>query len=810
MRTVLLPRRRLAALVAACGLLPACVSVPNISGVLARAQQAQTSVVYAADGSVLANLHAEIDRQVVPLTQIPKVAQDAVVAIEDERFRQHAGLDYRGIVRAFARDATSGRIVEGGSTITQQLVKNLLTGRETSLRRKIREALLARALEKEWTKDQILERYLNTVYFGRGAYGVEAAARTYFSEPASALTLPQAALLAGVIHAPSRFDPSADPAAATARRNVVIRKMRDLRWASARNAARALRAPLQLRPKPDGERYSAPYFVDYVKDLVFDGDGEFAALGATRAERVNALFKGGLRIYTTLDPRLQRTAEEAVRATIARRRDPYAAFVGMNPSDGAIVSMVGGRDFFDARDPFGKFNLAVRSRRQPGSAFKPFTLVAALENGISLDRVYRGGSHIALRLPGGGTWNPHNYEGNSFGSSLTLRRATALSVNVVYAQVVLDVGAWRVVDAAKRMGITSPLTAVPSIALGTEEVSPLEMADAYSTMANGGYRVAPMAIRKITDARGKTLWRAKVARARVISPVVTALATDALQDVMRAGTGRGLQTGFPVAGKTGTSDEYHDAWFAGFSPRYVGVTWVGYPRAQVPMVPPRTPIRVFGSSWPGEIWRAWMLEAHRGLVAMDFPSVDDILIRVPIDTLRNCVPNAYTPAFVVATKTYMRGREPKNVCTEPSSATVGAVPDVLGRDPSAARRTLMLAGLDARVVRRYCPAYRPGDVCDQTPAPGVSARVGDAATVFVSDDNAVASVPMVIGDSLVRARDTIERAGFTLAVERRKNSDAYTGCRDAAVHGGEKTWAQSPCADERYGRGATVTIYINP
>ncbi|MFA5889418.1 MAG: PBP1A family penicillin-binding protein [Actinomycetota bacterium] len=792
-------------------LLASCVSVPHLDDELARtARVDQTTKILARDGTVLAVLHAEIDRELVPLSQVPKAVRKAVLAIEDSRFYEHRGVDFPAVVRAVIRDAASGRVVEGGSTITQQLVKNTLNDRERTLSRKMREAMLARQMEARMTKNEILEQYLNTVYFGRGAYGIQAAAHAYFGCNSSRLTLAQGALLAGMIRAPSRYDPLTDPAAAKARRATVLSRMLHLRMI-ARPAFDAARAePLGLHSRPETDRYAAPYFVEHVKDLIFDGAAGLDELGDTRADRVNAVFKGGLRIHTTLVPRLQRAAEHAALSTLTEPSDPHTAFVGINPRDGSIVAMVGGRDFFDARDPYAKFNLATLSRRQPGSAFKPFTLVAALEDGASLTSRYRAGSRISIRLPSGETWNVANYEGGNFAGSMSLKQATALSVNVVYAQVVRDVGADHVVDVARRMGITAPLSAVPSIALGSQEVSPLDLAGAYSTLARGGKQMPPVAITKITDAAGKILYRSQAKPKSAISPAVNALTVEALQEVMRTGTGRRLATGFPVAGKTGTSDEYHDAWFAGFTPTMVGVSWVGFPRAQISMRPPRTRIRVYGSSWPGRMWREFMLEAHRGVPAKAFPRPKDLLVTVGVDRLRGCLPNRFTPRFLVRQRSFLRGEEPTTACDEPTSHTVDAVPDVRGAAPSAARQILWLAGLDVLTRARYCPERPPGVVCAQEPAPGTRARVGDRVTIWVGDDTAVGAVPMVLGDSSARARTSLQRAGFSVEFVTAPNAERPNGCRDPVVTGSGRAWAQSPCAEAPYGRGSVVTVWVNP
>lgn len=789
--------------------LTACVEVPSLQDALAQATApAQTTKVYAADGSLITELHAEVNRELIPLTLMPKVLLDAVIAIEDARFYTHAGIDYQGVARALTRNAAEGRIVEGGSTITQQLVKNTLVSNERTFKRKVQEAMLAFQFEEEFTKDQILERYLNTVYFGRGAYGVQAAARTYFSIEAKQLKLAQAALLAGLIRSPSVFDP-ADPKEGKARRNVVLRRMVDESMITQAQYRRARALPIKLRAKREVERYPFPYFIDHVKAQIFDGSKQFKMLGASREERINAVFKGGLRIYTTIEPRLQAAAERAAATTLPYSRDPRTAFVAINPKNGGIVSMVGGRNYWSRKDPFAKLNLAVR-KRQPGSTFKAFVLAAALEKGIPLERVYRGGSRITLRLPNGTYWSPPNYEGRSFGSRLTLLKATALSVNVVYAQVGVEVGPEAIIDVAHRMGIRSKMTPVYAISLGTEVVTPLEMASAYSTFANNGERVPTSAITKITDAEGKILYQHKVTRKRVLAEPVAALATRGLQEVMKTGTGRRLPIGRPAAGKTGTSDEYGDAWFAGFTPNMVAVSWVGFPQGSISMRPPRTRIRVYGSSWPGQMWQAFMREAHEGVRIEDFPTPEELLTKVRVDVSRDCLPNAFTPPFLIRTKSYIRGSEPTEVCTEPKSGKIESTPNVVGRKASEARSILEKAGFAVGSVGQYCPAFSEGVVCDQTPAPGSVSTVGSRATIYVSNDQAVNAVPMVLGRTVERAKQKLSEYGFKVKVITRANAASYAGCRDTYVLASGRVWAQSPCADANYAHGGTVTIYVNP
>ncbi|MCA1834454.1 MAG: PBP1A family penicillin-binding protein [Actinomycetota bacterium] len=789
--------------------LSGCSGVPKLEDALAHARAiAQSSKIFAADGTLLKTLHAEENRENIPLVDVPQHVRDAVIAIEDARFYKHSGLDARAILRAFVVNRSSGHVVEGGSTITQQYIKNALVSTERTLRRKLEEAALAYQLEQKYSKDEILELYLNTVYFGEGAYGIETAALTFFGVHAKRLDVPQGALLAGLIRSPVRYDPYVDPKIAIGRRNLVLQKMQEQGYLTMSAYSRAVRNKPRLRRLILEPKFPAPYFVTWVESLI-QKDPQFAVLGKTQADRTNALFKGGLRIYTTVDLKLQKAAEEASRNILSYPGDPHNAFVGMDPSTGHVVAMVGGRDYFNVKDRYAKFNLATQARRQPGSSFKPFTLVAALEKGISLNKVYRGGSRVTIHIPGYETWSPRNYEGISFGA-LSLREGTVKSVNVVYAQVMQDVGPKAVVEVTKRMGITSTIRPFPSIALGTEGVSPLEMADAYSTLANGGYHVPVTPITKITDAKGNTVWQPKnLEKKLVVDPAIVALATDALSDVIKRGTGRKQQLGRPAGGKTGTSEEYHDAWFAGFTPHMVGISWVGFPQSEsVSMRPPHTRITVFGGSWPGSIWKSFMMAAHEGLPIEQFPYDVKQVIRVRVDTTRNCIALEYPLSDVVVDRYYMRDRVPTESCTGGAPVVTGAAPDVVGKLQSVATELLHAAGFEVSARHIYCPTYPSGYVCRQSPSPGVAGTTSQA-VIDVSDDSAVATVPMVLGETASRARSILESAGFTVSIQMVEKDDGYEGCRQDETRSG-RVWLQLPCAGATAGAGSLVRVYVNP
>jgi penicillin-binding protein 1A len=707
-------------------------------------QLAQTSFLYAADGSLITELHAGEDRVVLGYAQMPQSIKDAVVAIEDKRFWYHHGVDGRALLRAAYINVRSGEIVEGGSTITQQLVKNLYVGDEDTLGRKIDEAALAWQLEEKLTKEQILAKYLNTVYFGQGAYGVQAAARQFFDVEAKDLTISQAATLAGSIAAPNDFDPAQHRKRAHRRRSEVLDAMlvQDLIEQAAHD--RAGSQPIRLSPPDEVVKYDEPYFVDYFKEW-FLSNPKF---GKTRPDRYDLLFNGGLRITTTLDPELQGYAERAVHGILIYNNDPYGAMTVIDPRTGYVRAMVGGRNYWDERAEFAKLNLATggSSGRQAGSSFKPFALVAALENGISPQTVFAAPSSIEIPLDNGQVWPVHNSEGGSYGS-LTLEDATINSVNTVYAQLIDRLGPEKVVETAQRMGIRccrrvsepsgkeSPLKAYPSAVLGANEVNTLEMASAYGTLANGGIHVQPTPVISITDARGNSLFEAQSDGTRVVDPKVVAVADDILQKAVLFGTGTNAIIDRPQIGKTGTEDNYTNAWFAGAIPQLTAAVWVGYPEANLSMQPPRTRITVFGGTWPAQIWRLFMTNATDGMPKKDFPTPDVDYVNVAVDTTQDplCLPNQFTLPQNIDTIPFIEGTEPTRTCKEPSSAQQVSVPSVIGLGQTAAEDLLRRAGFFVEL--RLAVSTQPvGVVIAQSPQAGTSAYQTSTVRITVWKD----------------------------------------------------------------------------
>lgn len=571
---------------------------------------AQRSVVYDRNGKIIATLAGVENRKVVPLSKIAKIARSAVIAVEDANFYNHRGVDLPGLVRAVFSNLKAGGITQGGSTITQQLVKNTLVGTERSLDRKIQEARLAVRLEEDMSKDEILETYLNEAYFGKGVYGIATAAEFYFRVPASKLNVAQSALLASLIKAPEIYEPIDNPEAALRQRAYALRRMLEEGVITQPQYDLALTKPLGASANPVAES-KTPYFVEVVKAQILD-DPRF---GDTRQERASALFSAGLRIETTVDLEMQEAAQSAVEAILNRKGDPDAALASIDAKTGAVLAMVGGRDFEEA-----KFNLATQGRRQPGSTFKPFTMVAALENGFAPSLVFDTPSPLVTTDASGKTYEVNNYSGKGEGI-MNMRKATAFSVNTYFIQLIQKVGPDKVAEIAERLGIQTPLGPYASLALGSVAVSPFELASAYATLANEGTRCQPFSITRVRNARGKVLLRNEPDCKEVLDPKIAALASDILRGVPEFGTGRtNGRIGRPVTGKTGTTDNYTDSWYAGYTPQIATTVWLGFAEStqrelrNIQGLP-----KVYGGSLPAKIWSRYMRAAHRGLPVEDFP-----------------------------------------------------------------------------------------------------------------------------------------------------------------------------------------------
>jgi membrane peptidoglycan carboxypeptidase len=571
------------------------------------------SFVAARDNSLLGTIPAKKNRQQLTLAQISPWLPKATVAIEDRRFWEHGALDYTGIARAAVADIENGRTVQGASTLTQQLARNLYIGRPSqTIGRKLKEACLAIRLSERFTKRQILQQYLNLVYYGNQAYGVAAAAQTYFSKRASQLTVAQAAMIAGLPQAPTSYDPLRDPDAALARRNEVLDAML-ANHALAPAAWRfARKQPLGLKPGTLYKTIHEPYFFGYVEQQLVSHYGQ------------RLVESGGLRVRTTIDPRLQHLAQQTVARHLPSKQDPASALVAIDPRNGKVRAMA-------VYVPSGErlqFNLASQGHRQAGSAFKPFTLAAALEHGSSLYTYLSGPSAMTITDPRcedgyRNLWTVHNNADEAEGT-MNLIDATAFSVNTIFAQLVTQVGPDAVVRMAHRLGIQSNLSPVCSITLGTQAVSPLEMTTAYATLADRGVRHDAQAVESVRTASGDVVPYPQSKPNRAVSQEIADEVTYALEAVTQKGTGTGAAIGRPIAGKTGTAESFVDAWFCGFVPQLATCVWVGYPHREQSMNYVEGYAPVYGGTIPAAIWHDFMSAAVANLPVQNFPTPTNV------------------------------------------------------------------------------------------------------------------------------------------------------------------------------------------
>ena len=574
--------------------------LPDISIEAIERRSTAPSTVFANDGSVLAQWHGDTERLPMRADEFPQVIFDATVAIEDQRFFEHSGLDLRGIMRALQRNVQAGEVQEGGSTITQQLMKMMYTDQDQSLWRKIEESILAARVEMERDKRDILAAYLNMAFFGQGAYGLAAAAEIFFGVEAEDLTLAQAATLAGVLHMPSAYQPHDNPEPVIQRRNLVLSAMHEQELICAAQYREARESPLEILPR--GSRVSDlrfPFFVDYVQ----------RELGTILDDELIA--QGGLRIFTTIDPVIQEAAEAAASEFNDEEDGPTVSLVAMRHSDGAILALIGGKDWDEKQ-----FNAAVQARRQPGSAFKPLVLIAALEQGISSDTVMDARPFETMVKDE--IWSVSNYGGITPSPEMTLRESMVSSINTVYARLIIDIGPEEVVELAQELGFEAEMEPDPALALGGLRygVSPLEMARAYSTMARSGVDVIPRAIVRIdvVSAAGdevELLYYAPLEpeETRIYSEETGREIRSILREAVTQGTGRRANiSGVRVAGKTGTAQNYHDAWFVGWAEGVTTAVWMGYPEAQIEMrdIQGRD---VTGGSFPAQIFHDFMADA---------------------------------------------------------------------------------------------------------------------------------------------------------------------------------------------------------
>jgi penicillin-binding protein 1A len=707
--------------------------------------------IYAGDGKrVLAVLRGSQSRIILRSNEIAPVMKQSIVAIEDRRFYEHRGVDLHGIMRAVWADVSHKSVVEGGSTITQQFVKNTYTQDQRSIARKLKEAALAWQLEQRWSKDRILTAYLNTIYFGNGAYGVEQAAQTYFQHSAAPgkLSLAEAALLAGIPSDPTAYDPATNPVAARERRNLVLKQMLDQGDISYRAYVRAANEPLPKRNdiKLPGDQGPAQYFANYVKQQLVDRYGS------------GRVFGGGLKVETTIDLKLQKMARQSIGKWLTNPTGPTAALVAIDPRDGRVLAMFGGSNFRKSQ-----FNLAVQGERQAGSSFKPFVLATALKEGVAPSTTFV--SKPVTINAGGKLWDVHNYEGEYLGP-ITVQQAIAYSDNAVFAQLTKLVGPSNIAQTAKSLGIKSRLQPYFSIGLGAQGVNPLEMARAFSAFANTGRRIdgrafgnAPRVITRVANAKNRTVDDNSAVARQELSPTDAAIIDSLLQNVIRYGTGKAakLADGRPIAGKTGTTENYGDAWFVGFTPQLAVAVWVGYPNAVRPMTTEFHGQPVAGGTYPALIWKSFMERAlpYLGAQPQSFPSAS-----MPYASPRNVTYRngrlQLDNGLCRDTETieYFGDSGPRN--TANCLPNEVEVPNVVGQPVRRARSTLAAQPLAASYVYRPAtPRQRLGVVLRQFPVGGGHLSSGGRVTLVLA--KAVHGVvPGLVGLRLDRAKKKLE------------------------------------------------------
>ena len=757
-------------------------------------ETAQSSQVLDRNGTLITDLRGEQNRTDVEFEQIPELVYNAVIAIEDERFWDHSGVDVKAILRAARSNVSTGGISQGGSTITQQYVGNVFLERsEQTAGRKIEEIFMARRFEQNFSKEFILGRYLNWVYFGNGAYGIEAAAREYFGPPdcerrqvrdpetclkITELTIVEAAMIAGLIQAPGRFNPYDDYQAARDRRDLVLLRMYVNDYITEDEYNRALLEPIELVEDVPllEEQYEAAHFVDDVKQWFLDNP----RFGKTREDRARLLFEGGLTIHTTIDLELQAEAEAAVARVLPEvaadgRTNPDAAVItlGTTPADdGHVLAMVGGRDFFGDGD-FAKLNLATGEGRQAGSSMKPIALAAMLQRGTPITSTWKAPLRIEIDEPEicGGPWKVRG----GTGGDVTLARATRSSLNTVYAQVMVSLRPANFVSMAERLGIGKDrLDPVCAAVLGSENVNTLEMATVFSTFSRSGTRVDPVLVTKIINQDGTLLYRHSSTPVPVLAPDIAHQVTWALGTVVASGTGTRAQLadGRHAAGKTGTAQLNGDATFIGFTPQRTTAVWVGFPQEVIPMSNYFRGGRVEGGTFPALIFKEVMDRAHDGTPIETFP----------------------TPPTSSTTTTL------------PTPPELVSVPSLIGRTLNEELLTeLKEMFFVLSPFERETHEHEEGTIISQVPVagrevPGLTLISVEVAVAPLGDP-----IPDVVGFTEAEARQTLGGDGFLHEVEYETDPEPDG---DGVVAG--VVWAQDPPAGTDREGIATVRLKVNP
>lgn len=684
-----------------------------------------SSIIYDREGKVIQSLHGGQNREMVELKKVPKFLQQAFIATEDQQFYEHFGVNPKAILRA-AWVIFTGRGFQGGSTITQQLAKNAFLTSEVTLKRKIQEAWFAIQLERRYTKDEILQYYLNQIPFGNSAYGVQTAARTYFAKDVDKINLAEAAMLAGITNAPEAINPIVSMEKAKARQATVLNLMVEQKYISAEEAQKAKETKISLAQAPRaGSSSVGSYFVDYILEQLIAKYGE------------NAVYKGGLKVYTTMDRKAQEAAENALHLldkNFPVQKDKpsmEAAAVFIEAKSGYLRAIVGGRSHS------GRL---VKNRatelHQPGSTFKPIAVYApALENGLTPATVF---DDAPFRTIKGKTW-PENWD-FKFGGLTTIRNGLMYSVNTIAVRVLDKIGPDKGLDSAKRFGVSTMVENGPrsdrglSLGLGglTQGVSPLELTAAYTVFANGGFRSEPISILKVVDSKGKILEANKPIQKEVLSPQVSYLMVDMMKGVITGATGRLAHPGRPAAGKTGTTDQFKDAWFVGFTPDLVGSVWIGYDDR-------RSNQEVFGGFWPARIWKQTIVAMSQDIPANDW-DMPQGLVRVAVDTKSGKLPGRFTPKETIREELFVAGTEPADADDVHVPAMVCLHNNRLLHSPNCPGTCVPVAKVFIKRSEPWNPTpdgRGPDDAAEEVPAKYCDQHAGP----FVPDSGFVPPLP---------------------------------------------------------------------
>ena len=605
---------------------------------------AETTKIYSTDNVVLAELHREENRELIPIEKISDTLKKAVVTVEDSNFYKHKGIDFKGITRAMVQNVKAGKIVQGGSTLTQQLARNLFLTRKQNLNRKLAEAILAVQIERQYTKTEILQMYLNQVYWGHNSYGIESASKLYFNKSASEINLAESSLLVGLLTGPELYSPIRNINRAKERQKIVLNRLSRVGIITKEDAQIAYEEELIIS-KRKKLRYKAPYFTEYIIKQLISMYGEEAA------------YTSGMKVYTTLDYRLQEKGEEVVKKWVEYGDSPkwirgekvpslnyrQAALLALDPHNGHIKTMVGGKDFLES-----SFNRTTQSLRQPGSSFKPFLYLAALEKGFSPGDIFDD-SPITINTTEG-PYSPSNYS-QKYSGNISMRRALEKSINVVAIRINSLIGPEHCVKIAKKLGINSPIKAVLSTPLGSNEVTMMELTSAYGSLATMGKKINPTGIIRIIDRDGSPLYEYKAKAVQVYNSNYIATLVDMMQGIIKNGTGKAANLPRPIAGKTGTTSDYRDAWFVGFAPQLVCTTWIGNDD--------NTPtIKVSGGWIPARMWKEYMIEALKNYPYHYFKKPKGLTsLKVNWKTKKRAT--EFSPKEFVHSEKYWTGKEPK-------------------------------------------------------------------------------------------------------------------------------------------------------